>query len=125
MSWFFSGKNGRVPGRKMLIKSKKGPVRTILITPQRRYEREKQHSLHKKKRHRVHFFMPKSKSIFSLHIVEPTNIVVKRWLGFMVFPLVYEVWAFPYRLSLSEPSMSSRTFVMDVIIDFIMLVGFL
>jgi hypothetical protein len=119
---FSSRKSKQNQVSKSMPKIKKSRPRSILITPQRRYERERQSGQLKKKRGRVHFFMPRSRSIFSLRIVEPSNKAVRRWLAFMLLPLVYESWTFPFRLALAEPSLYSSLFVMDVIVDFLMVV---
>jgi hypothetical protein len=120
---FSSQKSNRTSVGKSMPKMKKSRPRPILITPKRRFERERQGGSLKKKRNRVHFFMPRSRSIFSLHIVEPSNTAIRRWLAFMLLPLVYESWTFPYRLALAEPSLSSGLFVVDVIVDFLMIVS--
>eukprot|EP00960_Hanusia_phi_P036563 752396-Hanusia_phi.AAC.4 len=75
---------------------------TILVTPERKIQKLKS-SQAKKKIRKVHFRLPKSKNDRKLHILEPGSAFLEKWLRFMMLPLSYELWAFPFRLAFCDP----------------------
>ena len=48
---------------------------------------------------------------------------MKLWKVAVYFSLTYEIWAFPFRLAFSDPSLNSFVFMMDIISDSIMSVN--
>ena len=79
--------------------------KSILITPERKAELLTQRKLLKK----VFFNVPKkAKPWWQNEPIEPYSPFVQRWRMFMLLPLGYEAWAFPYRLALGVPSMSNN-----------------
>jgi hypothetical protein len=109
----------------VLSKNRVSPEMSILMTPAKRAIRAELQSKGKLKRQRlkkVHFQLPKSAHRrTSVHSLNPNMQFVQRWLMFMVLPLSYEVWAFPYRLALGYPTLnphdSYSTFVSDALCD--------
>jgi hypothetical protein len=108
--------------RRAVVKAQVDNKKSILISPQRRHELDRLLAFRKRKRHRVHFFIPQNKRVVFLRMMEPNNKSVQRWLALMVLPLVYEAWSLPYRLALDEPSISSGLFIADIIVDSLMVV---
>jgi hypothetical protein len=79
--------------------------RSILVTDERKAERQSKRQVLK----RVFFNIPtKGQVLWKITPFTPNNIIIQRWRTFMLFPLGYEVWAFPYRLALGIPSISSQ-----------------
>jgi hypothetical protein len=117
-SWMFHTHWRRRSVTKPQAKNKK----SILITPQRRYELDRLLAFRKRKRQRVHFFIPQNKRVVFLRMMEPNSKTVQRWLALMVLPLVYEAWSLPYRLALEVPSISSGLLVADMVVDSLMVV---
>ena len=79
--------------------------KTILLSADRNLDGHKDLRRLKK----VYFNIPKgNKDWWRFEPMEPRSIFVRRWLIFMLFPLGYEVWAFPYRLALGVPSLSTQ-----------------
>ena len=80
--------------------------KSILIKEDRK--NDVQHA-HKKILKRVYFRLnEKSRPWWKFDPWDPYNSFVQRWNMFMLLPLGYEVWAFPYRLALGVPSISSQ-----------------
>lgn len=78
--------------------------RSILLTEDKKSARTKGHVLK-----RVFFTVPKkTQSLWNFTPFKPNDAIVERWHMFMLFPLGYEVWAFPYRLALGVPSISNQ-----------------
>ena len=68
---------------------------------------------------RVRFFIPSSTegTVRNLFIVwDPDGLIVSRWKLVMMIPLVYEVWAGPFRLALGTP-FDAMLRIMDVASD--------
>jgi hypothetical protein len=109
----------------VLSKARVSPESSILVTPAKRALRADLLSKGKLKRQRlkkVHFQLPKgSQRRVSVRSLNPNMQFVQRWLKFMVLPLSYEVWAFPYRLALGYPTLnphdSYTTFQSDALCD--------
>jgi hypothetical protein len=77
----------------------------ILLAPDRKLDGHKE--LRKLKK--VYFNIPQgNKEWWRFEAIDPRSSFVQRWLMFMLFPLGYEVWAFPYRLALGVPSLSTQ-----------------
>lgn len=94
-----------VPVVREIKKSGKSVRKTILLSPDRKLDGHK--DLRKLKK--VYFNIPKgNKDWWRFESMDPRSIFVQRWLMFMLFPLGYEVWAFPYRLALGVPSLSTQ-----------------
>ncbi len=86
-------------------KSAKSVRKTILLSPDRKLDGHKDLRRLKK----VYFNIPKGNKVWwKFEPMDPRSIFVQRWLMFMLFPLGYEVWAFPYRLALGVPSLSTQ-----------------
>ena len=82
----------------------------------------------KKTLKRVYFRLDeKAKSWYQFEPWDPYHSFIQRWHMFMLLPLGYEVWAFPYRLALGVPSVSSQMQVtpLDFLFDMIFLVDVL
>lgn len=97
---------------------------SILITPEKRAERESSRS-HRKRFQKVFFHLPKTgKPWWKLEPFGYRNRFVQRWKLFMLLPLAVEVWIFPYRLALGVPSISSemQLVVVEFAVDVICLV---
>ena len=90
--------------------SRIGPEHSILLTPARRSLRANQKGRGQRQRLRkVHFQLPKTtQKRMSVRSLNPNMKFVQRWLKFMVLPLAYEMWAFPYRLALGFPTTSAH-----------------
>ena len=109
----------------VLSKPRISPERSILLTPEKRALRADLKSKGQLKRQRlkkVHFQLPKgAQRRTSVRSLNPNMQFVQRWLKFMVLPLSYEVWAFPYRLALGYPTTdirdSSTTLLADALCD--------
>jgi hypothetical protein len=68
---------------------------------------------------KVFFHIPqKSKGWSTYKPLEPYHPFVQKWRMFMLVPLGFEVWAFPYRLALGVPSVSSQMQLTPI--DFLM-----
>ena len=94
-------------------------LRTVLLTPERRAERERERAkqLHRKPR-KVHFRLPDARRETPLYrIYEETDPLVQGWRRFMLLPLNFELWAFPFRLALCFPSVSSGMWYADLACD--------
>ena len=86
----------------------------ILLTMERRSERAK----NRKKIRKVHFKPLKDKQTFTLlRIYEESEPFVQQWKMFMVIPMSYELWAFPFRLALCSPSVTSGIWCTDLACD--------
>ena len=86
-------------------KSAKSVRKTILLSPDRKLDGHKDLRRLKK----VYFNIPKGDKVWwKFEPMDPRSSFVQRWLMFMLFPLGYEVWAFPYRLALGVPSLSTQ-----------------
>ena len=90
---------------------------TILVTPERKLQKLKSSQI-KRKIRKVHFRLPKSKNDKRLHILEPGSAFLEKWLRFMMLPLAYELWAFPFRLAFCDPR-SSEILICDLVCDII------
>jgi hypothetical protein len=93
-------------------------IHSILLTKEKREELQSRHKVLKK----VFFNIPKSSTQeWKFKPIDPNNPLLLRWNMFMLLPLGYEVWAFPYRLALGVPSLSSQmaTTTIDFLIDVI------
>ena len=109
----------------VLSRPRVSPESSILLTPAKRALRADLRSKGRLKRQRlkkVHFQLPKgSQRRTSVRSLNPNMQLVQRWLKFMVLPLSYEVWAFPYRLALGYPTMDPRdpytTLLADALCD--------
>ena len=109
----------------VLSKNKIYSESSILLTAAKREMRANLKSRGQLKRQRlkkVHFQLPKSsQKRTNVRSLDPNMQFVQRWLKFMVLPLSYELWAFPYRLALGFPSTSFRdmysTFYTDAVSD--------
>jgi hypothetical protein len=91
-------------------------IHSILLTKERREELQSRRKVLKK----VFFSIPKSSTQeWNYKPIDQNNPLLLRWNMFMLLPLGYEVWAFPYRLALGVPSLSSQmaTTTIDFIID--------
>ena len=99
--------------------------KSILLTDARKAEKQQKRQVLK----RVFFNIPKKSQKFILVPMNPNSLLMQRWRMFMLFPLGYEVWAFPYRLALGVPSLSNQMaitpidFVSDLLFLFDMLVA--
>ena len=72
---------------------------------------------------KVHFHLPKtSSSNRKLSSLDSNSSIVHQWLSLMIFPLSYEMWAFPYRLALGVPSTTSALCYADASFDCFFLV---
>jgi hypothetical protein len=90
------------PGRENRTRSGR---KTILRSLERTADGHKE--LRKLKK--VYFNIPKAtKDWWKMEPFDSRSSFVQRWSMFMLFPLAYEVWAFPYRLALGVPSLSSQ-----------------
>ncbi len=86
-------------------KSSKSVRKTILLSPDRILDGYKDLRGPKK----VYFNIPKEdKKWWKFEPMDPRSSFIQGWLMFMLFPLGYEVWAFPYRLALGVPSLSTQ-----------------
>lgn len=87
---------------------------TILITEQRRLER----NLRPKaaiELQRVHFRLPKAKrSWFICEPLESSAKAVRIWSRCLLLPIVWEVWAFPFRLAFCDVEQNEARFVYHV-----------
>jgi hypothetical protein len=102
-------------------RSKVAPFRahgkSILLTSEKRIARDEMKSKTKRLK-KVHFNLPKAaKSRRTAQALDPKSPIVCRWLSIMLLPLSYEVWAFPYRLALGSPSLTSKICNSDIISD--------
>jgi hypothetical protein len=94
---------------------------SILLTNERREERLSRRKVLKK----VYFNIPESGTQeWKFKPINPNSHLLLRWNMFMLLPLGYEVWAFPYRLALGVPSISSQMTLttLDFAIDIIFLI---
>jgi hypothetical protein len=86
----------------------------ILITEQRRLER----NLRPKaaiELQRVHFRLPKAKrSWFICEPLESSAKAVRIWSRCLLLPIVWEVWAFPFRLAFCDVEQNEARFVYHV-----------
>jgi hypothetical protein len=63
----------------------------------------------KKTLKRVYFLLnEKARPWWEIDPWDPYHSFIQRWNMFMLLPLGYEAWAFPYRLALGVPSISSQ-----------------
>jgi hypothetical protein len=106
----------------VLSKPRISPERSILLTPAKRALhtdlRIKGHLKHQRLK-KVHFQLPKGTKRTVVRSLNPKMQFVQRWLKFMVVPLSYEVWAFPFRLALGYPTMdlNDATLLADALCD--------
>jgi hypothetical protein len=111
-------------------RSKVAPARnygkSILLTPAKKAERAEK-KLKTKRLRKVHFNLPKA-NISGRNIaqaLDPRSPTIRRWQSIMLFPLSYELWAFPYRLALGSPSMQSKICASDLTCDAFFLIDIL
>ena len=96
---------------------------SILVSDEWKTERQSNRQVLK----RVFFNIPtKSQVLWKITPFRPNNIIIQLWKMFMLFPLGYEVWAFPYslrrlRLALGIPSISSQMAITSLDFTFYML----
>lgn len=97
------------------------PHRSILLTKERKAEKQKLKARQRPKR--IHFKLPKQRSAQLIKALDPDARPVERWLMLMVLPLAFEMWAFPYRLGFGSPG-GGNLFILlsDVVCDSIFLV---
>ena len=96
----------------------KGPYKAILLTPVRKAERASKKFKTKRLR-KVHFNLPKirgSKRMIA-QVLDHKSPVIRRWQSIMLAPLSYELWAFPFRLALGSPSLTSNICFADMVCD--------
>ena len=93
-------------------------TRSILLTDQKKVLREESKSKTRRLR-KVHFHLPKNVNYRRLvaQALDPKSVPIRRWQSIMLAPLWYETWAFPFRLALGSPSISSKIFVADILCD--------
>eukprot|EP00961_Rhodomonas_salina_P265077 3583172-Rhodomonas_salina.1 len=72
----------------------------------------------KVKNKRVNFRLPKSRQHHTFEPFEPDSLVLRRWAHFMVIPLSYEVWAWPFRLAFGEAEFNAAV-TADIVFDII------
>jgi hypothetical protein len=107
-------------GTQILVHKRK---RSSLVSHTPKAGHERKHSRPKLKR--VHFMLPKtaaSKRSISWQALDPKHPILRRWLTIMLFPLSYEIWAFPYRLALGFPSIESDIYIADSVCDIFFIV---
>jgi hypothetical protein len=104
----------------VLSKPRISPERSILMTPAKRalladfrIKGQLKHQRLKK----VHFQLPKGTKRTVVRSLNPKMQFVQRWLKFMVLPLAYEVWAFPFRLALGYPTLDPNDVYTTVLAD--------
>ena len=108
-----------------------GPERSILVTAARRAMRANLKGRGQRQRlKKVHFQLPKGlNKRMSVRSLDPNMLFVQRWLKFMVLPLSYEMWAFPYRLALCFPTITpndtNSTMYADAVCDAIFVLDML
>ena len=102
---------------------------SILITPEKRAERENSRS-QRRRIQKVFFQLPKTgKPWWKFEPFDSRDRFIQRWNLFMLMPLAVEVWIFPYRLALGVPSISSEMqlivveFAVDMLFLFDMLIS--
>ena len=98
---------------------------SILVIADRRPSLAAQQSKNFKKPRlkKVHFLLPKaSSSKRKVRSLDSNSTFVQQWLNIMIFPLSYEMWAFPYRLALGVPSTTSALCYADASFDCFFLV---
>ena len=90
------------------------PLKTILITEERRNEQ----SWQRRKFFKVQFQDIESHSGISWFRIRTWNDpAIQLWHKIMVLPLTYETWSFPFRLALCFPSTSSILWYTDLTCD--------
>ncbi len=108
----------------VLSKTRISPERSILLTPAKRAllaDLKNKGQLKHRRLKKVHFQLPKGSRRTVVRSLNPKMQFVQRWLKFMVLPLSYEVWAFPYRLALGYPTLDltdpNTTLLADALCD--------
>eukprot|EP00961_Rhodomonas_salina_P038658 519384-Rhodomonas_salina.1 len=91
-------------------KSRTSVAKTILIKDSARTKVGKRTK-------RVHFMLPKPRSSSILRPLHPDSKLVHHWANAMVFPLSYEIWAFPFRLAFGIPKFNA-VMQTDILFDF-------
>ena len=113
-----------VPVKREEMNSRKIVVHPILLTEERKAEIEVGRKLLK----RVFFNIPKKKSQKKkFKPIEANNPWLVQWNMFMLLPLGFEVWAFPYRLALGVPTLSNQMAItsLDFVVDMLLIADML
>jgi len=107
-------------------------VKSILLTPARRLERDEVKNM--KPVPRVHFKIARSPDGLYLQPLELGSVYIKRWLLLMVLPITWEIWSFPFRLAfgdieagdnmwvLTVDGIADFMFICDIIVSFVTII---
>jgi len=107
------------------------PIKSILLTPTRRIERDALHNSSMLPARRVHFKIARHLDGPALHPVEPCSAYIRMWQQLLVLPIIWEIWSFPFRLAFGNIETGIHLWVLKVdgIADFMFLcdivVGFM
>ena len=107
------------------------PIKSIMLTPTRRLERDALHNSSMLPARQVHFKIARKIDGPAFHPVEPGSVYIRMWQWLLVLPIIWEIWSFPFRLSFGDIEAGIHLWVLkvDLIADVLFLcdivVGFM